>query len=51
MSKIERFEVNEVWAHSGIVKAGANVVVAGSSVFKGDIKANVSELIDLMNES
>ena len=36
---------------SDIVKAGANVVVAGSSVFKGDIKANVAELIDLMNEN
>ena len=36
---------------SGIIKAGANVIVAGSSVFKGDIKANVEELIDLINES
>jgi ribulose-phosphate 3-epimerase len=36
---------------SGIIKAGANVIVAGSSVFKGDIKANVVELIDLINES
>ena len=36
---------------SDIVKAGANVVVAGSSVFKGDIKANVAELIGLMNEN
>ncbi len=36
---------------SDILKAGANVVVAGSSVFKGDIKANVEELIGLMNEN
>ncbi len=33
-----------------IVNAGANVVVAGSSVFRGDIKSNVSELIGLMGE-
>ena len=33
---------------SDIVSAGANVVVAGSSVFKGDITGNVRRLLELM---
>ena len=36
---------------SGIVKAGANVVVAGSSVFKDSIREKVIKLIGLMNEA
>ena len=33
---------------SAIVSAGANVVVAGSAVFKGDISENVRKLNKLM---
>lgn len=28
-----------------VVKAGANVIVSGSSVFKGDITQNVTDLL------
>lgn len=31
---------------AGVIKAGANVVVAGSAVFKGDIELNVKRLIN-----
>ena len=31
-----------------ILKAGANVIVSGSSVFKGDIKGNVEEFIKIL---
>jgi ribulose-phosphate 3-epimerase len=33
---------------SDIVKAGANVVVAGSAVFKGNAKENTARLMDLI---
>lgn len=32
-----------------ILAAGANILVAGSAVFKGDIKANVSKLLEIIN--
>ena len=31
-----------------ICEAGANVIVAGSTVFKGDVSANVKRLMELM---
>ena len=34
---------------SEVLEAGANVIVAGSAVFKGDIAANVKELKGMMN--
>ena len=36
---------------SEVLEAGANVIVAGSAVFKGDIAANVQELKGMMKES
>lgn len=33
-----------------ILKAGANVIVSGSSVFKGDIAANVEYFMDILNK-
>ncbi|MBR4780227.1 MAG: ribulose-phosphate 3-epimerase [Lachnospiraceae bacterium] len=33
---------------SEIIKAGANVIVSGSSVFKGDIAGNVTEFLKIM---
>ena len=33
----------------GVLEAGANIIVAGSAVFKGDIKKNVQELLSMMN--
>ena len=33
---------------SEIIKAGANVIVSGSSVFKGDIAGNVAEFLKIM---
>lgn len=33
---------------SEIIKAGANVIVSGSSVFKGDIAGNVTEFLRIM---
>ncbi len=32
-----------------VLEAGANVIVAGSAVFKGDIEANVTYFLDKMN--
>ena len=31
-----------------VLKAGANIIVAGSSVFKGDVAANVQEFLNIM---
>ncbi|MBQ1171737.1 MAG: ribulose-phosphate 3-epimerase [Lachnospiraceae bacterium] len=31
-----------------ILKAGANVIISGSSVFKGDIKENVAKFMDIL---
>lgn len=31
-----------------VMEAGANVIVAGSAVFKGDIRSNVSRFMQLM---
>ena len=31
-----------------VLKAGANIFVAGSAVFKGDITKNAKELLELM---
>ncbi|MCI7813457.1 MAG: ribulose-phosphate 3-epimerase [Lachnospiraceae bacterium] len=33
-----------------VLEAGANVIVAGSSVFKGDAKTNASQLLEIMRE-
>lgn len=33
-----------------VLKAGANIIVAGSSVFKGDVEANVKEFLEIMNK-
>ena len=33
---------------SEIVEAGANIIVAGSAVFNGDIAKNVSDFLDLI---
>lgn len=33
----------------GVLEAGANIIVAGSAVFKGDIQKNVQELLSMMN--
>lgn len=33
----------------GVLEAGANIIVAGSAVFKGDIQKNVQELQSMMN--
>ncbi len=35
---------------SRVLSAGANVIVAGSAVFSGDIAANVKTFLDLLNE-
>ena len=32
-----------------VLEAGANIIVAGSAVFKGDIQKNVQELLSMMN--
>lgn len=32
-----------------VIDAGANVIVSGSSVFNGDIKANVNRFMEIMN--
>ena len=32
-----------------VIKAGANVIVAGSAVYKGDAAANTKELLRLMS--
>ena len=32
-----------------ILDAGANVIVSGSSVFKGDIEANVKHFMKILN--
>ena len=34
---------------SSLMDAGANIIVAGSAVFKGDIEANVQEFLKIMN--
>lgn len=34
---------------SALMDAGANIIVAGSAVFKGDIEANVREFLEIMN--
>ena len=34
----------------GVLEAGANVIVAGSSVFGGNIQENVQELMEVMGE-
>ncbi len=34
---------------SSLMDAGANIIVAGSAVFKGDIEANVREFLEIMN--
>lgn len=34
----------------GVLDAGANIIVAGSAVFDGDIPANVKKLCDIMGE-
>ena len=33
---------------SEIVEAGANIIVAGSAVFNGDVAKNVSQFLDLI---
>lgn len=33
-----------------VLEAGANIIVAGSSVFKGDVAANVKEFLEIMNK-
>lgn len=33
----------------GVLEAGANIIVAGSAVFKGDIQKNVQELLSMIN--
>ena len=33
-----------------ILNAGANVIISGSSVFKGDIKENVAKFMDILGE-
>ena len=47
MSKIERYDVNEQWAHSGIIKAG-NLYFVGYCVgnIGKDIEAQVNGAID-----
>ena len=35
---------------AGIIKAGANVLVAGSAVFAGNIEANTKAFLDIMKE-
>lgn len=32
-----------------LLDAGANVIVAGSAVFKGDVRANVEKFLDILN--
>ena len=32
------------------IRAGANIIVAGSAVFKGDIETNVKDILEKMNE-
>lgn len=34
---------------SELLDAGANVVVAGSAVFKGDISENIYRFLDILN--
>ena len=34
-----------------ILDAGANVIVSGSSIFKGDITKNTQEFIKILNEA
>ena len=34
-----------------IVKAGANVIVAGSAIYAGDAAANVKEFLSLINNA
>ena len=31
-----------------VLEAGANIIVAGSSVFKGDVKGNVEAFLEIM---
>ena len=33
-----------------ILDAGANIIVAGSAVFKGDIRKNAAEFLRMMEE-
>ena len=33
-----------------VLDAGANIIVAGSSVFKGDVAANVKKFLEVMNK-
>lgn len=33
-----------------VLEAGANIIVAGSSVFKGDVADNVKEFLEIMNK-
>ena len=33
-----------------VLDAGVNVIVGGTSIFKGDIKENVSEFLKIMNQ-
>ena len=33
-----------------VLEAGANIIVAGSSVFKGDVRANVKAFLEIMNK-
>lgn len=33
-----------------VLKAGANIIVAGSSVFKGDVRENVKAFLEIMNK-
>ena len=35
---------------AAVLDAGANIIVAGSAVFDGDIPANVKKLCDIMGE-
>ncbi|MBO7633384.1 MAG: ribulose-phosphate 3-epimerase, partial [Lachnospiraceae bacterium] len=34
-----------------LVRAGVNVIVSGSSIFKGDIEANVKDFFDIIREN
>lgn len=35
---------------SEVLEAGANIIVAGSSVFKGDVRENVKAFLEIMNK-
>ena len=38
------------WLSRILIDAGANIIVAGSAIFKGDIEQNIKDFLHIMGE-